>query len=133
MNLVADECVDHPIIAALRSAGHVGVAIAELSSGISDEEVLSALAQQDDALLTTQDTDFGELVFRLRQATSGVLLVRLVGATAGRKAELVTMAIEQHGSELAGSFSVLDSAQLRIRRYSPPTSGVVGILYTQLC
>jgi hypothetical protein len=46
MNWVADECVDHPIIAALRSAGHVGVAIAELSSGISDEEVLSALAQQ---------------------------------------------------------------------------------------
>ena len=115
MNLVADECVDHPIVAALRSAGHVVVAIAELRSGISDEEVLS-LAQQDDALLITQDTDFGELVFRLRQATSGVLLVRLAGATAARKAELVTMAIEQHGSELAGSFSVLDSAQLRIRR-----------------
>lgn len=115
MRLVADECVDHPIVEALRRAGHDVHAVAEFDAGLSDEEVLS-LAHRDDALLLTQDTDFGELVYRLGQASSGVLLLRLAGLSAGQKAALVVQAIQQHGCELARAFAVLDSTQLRIRR-----------------
>ena len=114
MNLVADECVDRPIVEALRGAGHEVLSVAELSAGIPDDEVL-ALAATERALLLTQDTDFGELVFRLGQASSGVLLIRLAGLAAAEKAALVLAALEHHGSELPGAFGVLDATQLRIR------------------
>ena len=40
MNIVADESVDAPIVAALRQAGHDVSYIAELSPGVSDDVVL---------------------------------------------------------------------------------------------
>ena len=40
MNLLADESVDQPIVQRLRQEGHGVVYVAELSPGITDEEVL---------------------------------------------------------------------------------------------
>jgi hypothetical protein len=40
MKLVADESVDGPIVARLRADGHDVVYIAELSPGMSDDDVL---------------------------------------------------------------------------------------------
>src|SRR5207247_1519532 len=50
----------------------------------------------------TADKDFGELVFRQRQASTGVLLVRLWGLTPATKASVVSDAIQEHGRELPG-------------------------------
>ena len=55
----------------------------------------------------TVDKDFGELVFRRRQASSGVLLVRLPGLAPALKASLVSKAIQEHGHELPEAFAVL--------------------------
>lgn len=81
MKLVADEGVDSAIVDRLRRDGHQVVYIAEFEPGLDDEHVL-ALATEDEALLITPDKDSGELVFRLRRVTSGVVLVRLVGLPA---------------------------------------------------
>lgn len=63
MNLVADEGVDGHIIARLRQDGHDVLYIAEIEPSISDDIVLSH-ANAQEALLLTEDKDFGELVFR---------------------------------------------------------------------
>jgi predicted nuclease of predicted toxin-antitoxin system len=52
--------------------------VAEMDPGISDEKVLAA-ANDINALLLTTDKDFGELVYRLRRISAGVLLIRLGG------------------------------------------------------
>jgi predicted nuclease of predicted toxin-antitoxin system len=65
--------------------------------------------------LITADKDFGELVFRQQQAAHGIILIRLTGLTAQRKAELVAIAVTQHGIDLPGSFTVVSAGAVRIR------------------
>jgi hypothetical protein len=68
------------------------------------------------SVLITADKDFGELVFRQRQATAGVFLVRLSGLTPAIKATRVSAALREHAVELPGAFAVLSRSSLRIRR-----------------
>jgi len=75
-----------------------------------------ALAAGTGAVLLTQDKDSGELVHRQRQASAGVLLIRLAGESPDGKARLVVRAIVDHGSEFSAAFAVLEPARLRIRR-----------------
>jgi predicted nuclease of predicted toxin-antitoxin system len=61
LNFVADESVDHPIVLELRKVGHRVLAIAEVAAQSRDADVLR-LAKELDAVLLTNDKDFGELV-----------------------------------------------------------------------
>ena len=115
MKLIADEGVDRPIVLALRSASFDVEYYAEMAPSTADEVIL-AHANNDQVLLLTTDKDFGELVFRNRLTTAGVLLVRLTGLSAERKAQIVTDAIREHGVEMLGSFAVIAPGLLRIRR-----------------
>lgn len=64
---LADESVDFRIIKSLRGKYDVQ-AVIEIHAGITDEEVLQ-LANHMEALLLTEDKDFGELTFRLKSLT----------------------------------------------------------------
>lgn len=114
MNFLIDENVDGPIVKQLREDGHRVLYIAEMDPGISDEAVF-ALANEQNALLITADKDFGELVFRLHQITTGVLLIRLSGLQPLTKATIVSQAIGEHGAKFVGTFAVLSPGTLRIR------------------
>ena len=114
MNWVADEHVSREIISRLRSIGHHVVAIAESASSATDPVVLS-LANVNEAILLTEDKDFGELVFRLGKASHGVVLLRLGVLSEQSKAELLTEAVEMHGSEMSCEFTVIEPYQCRIR------------------
>jgi predicted nuclease of predicted toxin-antitoxin system len=115
VTLVADEGVDRQIVERLRLDGHFVAYIAEMSPGINDELVLAESATSS-SLLITSDKDFGELVFRQRQVSNGVLLIRLWGLTSAMKAEAVSEAIRAHGQRLMGAFAVLTPGTIRIRR-----------------
>ncbi len=114
MKFLADENIDRQIVLHLRSKGHNVQYIAETDAGISDDDVLDK-ANVIGALLLTGDKDFGELVFRLRRITGGVVLIRLAGLLPGRKAEIVEAAINKHGSELLHAFCVITKGSIRIR------------------
>lgn len=118
MRLVADESVEGPTIAALRKVGHKVLSIAETSPGIEDKKVLAA-ARREKAVLLTADKDFGELVFRNREKSFGVLLLRLEDEGLTEKAEIVVQAIGQYGKSLRDFFSVLSGNSLRMRRLGP--------------
>ncbi|NES74002.1 MAG: hypothetical protein F6K24_56870 [Okeania sp. SIO2D1] len=117
MNFVADENIDEPIVLRLRQDGHVVWFIAEMEPGISDETVLY-IANEQNAPLITGDKDFGELVFRLKSVTSGVILIRLPEFSAQQKAEIVSQVIEQHADELLEAFTVISQNSVRIRKIS---------------
>jgi predicted nuclease of predicted toxin-antitoxin system len=116
--LLADEGIDRQIVERLRHDGHEVAYVAELSPGIMDEVVLS-LSRASHSVLITADKDFGELVFRQRQASTGVLLIRLSGVSALQKALIVSVAIREHGPELSSAFAVLSAGNIRIRRTLP--------------
>lgn len=115
MIFLADENVDRQIVERLRLDGHEVVYIAEMSPGIMDETVL-AESRNSASVLITADKDFGELVFRNRQLSAGVLLIRLLGLSPAVKADLVSNAIREHARELPGAFAVLTPGSIRVRR-----------------
>jgi predicted nuclease of predicted toxin-antitoxin system len=114
LKFVADESVDFQIVSRLRSDGHEVFYIAETLSGASDSSVL-AQANRQRAVLLTSDKDFGDLVFRQRLISSGILLLRIAGLSQEVKAAIVAEAISKHGSAMSGQFTVLTSTTLRIR------------------
>ncbi|HEU0143519.1 MAG TPA: DUF5615 family PIN-like protein [Nitrososphaera sp.] len=115
MNLLADEGVERQIVERLRQDGHTVLYIAEMEPGIPDDVVLER-ANEITALLMAADKDFGELVFREgRLSSGGVILLRLAGLSAERKAEMVSKVFEERGSEFACAFSVISLGRVRIR------------------
>ena len=118
MKFLCDESVDGPIVDRLRLDGQDIWYVAEMDPGLSDDAVL-AIANREGAVLITADKDFGELVFRLRRPTAGVVLYRLTGLPATRKATIVASAIACHSAELAQAFTVITAEGLRIRHAFP--------------
>ena len=115
MNLLADESVDRPIVERLRQDGHDVLYVAEMEPSIGDDVVLQR-ANENLALLLTGDKDFGELVFKeKRLAAGGVVLIRLAGLSAERKAEIVARAFQERGAEFPQSFSVIEPGRVRVR------------------
>jgi predicted nuclease of predicted toxin-antitoxin system len=118
VNFVADESVDQQIVERLRREGHEVWYIVETGPGASDADVLE-LAIRKGAILLTADKDFGEMVFRQRQVTEGVIFIRLAGQSQKRKAEIVASAVKRHGEELFRAFSVIIPGGIRIRKPIP--------------
>ena len=118
MHLLADEGVDKAVVDRLRQDGHTVVYIAELAPGIDDHAVLRQANQRSDVLITA-DKDFGELVSRMGQIQVGVVLLRLEGLSAERKASTVSSVFSDRGHELPSAFSVISPGMVRIR----PTEG----------
>lgn len=115
MKFLADENIDYQIVAHLRQEGHSVLYVAELNPGISDTEVLG-LANKENAILITSDSDFGELVFRQKRLTSGVIYIRLGNFSSEQKASIIVSAINEHGKEFVNSFVVISSNSIRIRK-----------------
>ena len=115
MNLLCDEGVDCQIVEQLRHDGHHVLYVAEMTRGIGDDEVLRT-ANEHDALVVTEDKDFGELVFRQRLVHQGVVLVRLMGLSSELKARLVAATIRQHETEMTERFTVISPGSVRIRQ-----------------
>jgi len=113
MNFVADESLDAPIIAALRIEGHDVYAIHELHPQIDDEAVLKIATEQNRILLTS-DKDFGELVYRLKFLSAGIVLLRIPELSNSEKASLVLLLIQTHGAKLNASFCVVKFDKVRI-------------------
>ena len=77
MRFLADENVPRAAVDALRAAGHDLAWIRTDAPGARDEEVLER-SRSEARVLLTQDKDFGELVLRRgRDASQGVILLRL--------------------------------------------------------
>ena len=118
MNLLADEGVERQIVERLRRNGHTVLYIAEMEPGVPDGIVLDR-ANKITALLLAADKDFGELVFRERRLSSGgVVLIRLAGLSAERKAQIVSKILGERGGEFAHAFSVISPGRVRIRPQS---------------
>jgi predicted nuclease of predicted toxin-antitoxin system len=115
MNLLADESVDRQIVNRLRLDGHTIWYVTEMEPGIPDEGVLD-LANREGAVLLTADKDFGELVFRQRRLTLGVVLIRLAGLSPDHKAEVVASVIAQRAGQLRHAFAVITPGIVRLRR-----------------
>ena len=113
MNFLADESCAGPVIRALRNSGHDVVAISEVASGATDEEVLER-ALNEKRILLTEDRDFGELVFARGRSSAGVILVRFQSHARRAKPATVVEAVAKLGSRLRDAFTVVEPGRVRI-------------------
>lgn len=114
MNFLADEGIDGSIVKGLRELGHDVFFVVEQIRSLEDETLLE-MAKKENRILITRDKDFGELVYRLHKAHSGVILIRLEGYETIERGELVCRLVKKHESLLQNSFSVIQKGVIRIR------------------
>jgi len=99
--------------AALAELGHDVLSVRDWNPRATDRSVL-ALAYEDRRILITEDKDFGELVFLLRQPHP--CIVRLVEMQVAEKASAMQELITQHGDAMVdGAMIVVSRDRVRIR------------------
>jgi predicted nuclease of predicted toxin-antitoxin system len=99
----------------LREAGYDVAAVREIDPRAGDREILK-LAVEDSRIVLTMDKDFGELVYRLGKAHTGVLVLRMEDADGDEKTNIVKDILLQHADKLEGNFCVYKDGTLRISR-----------------
>src|SRR5260370_17479166 len=112
MRFLADECRDFAAVRALREHGHDVLAVSEFRDCSVDKNVLE-LALAENRVLLTEDKDFGWLVFAGRMDSPGVILIRFPAGARGMLAEAVLKLVNEHASQLAGAFVVLQPGVAR--------------------
>jgi len=90
------------------------LAVRDLDPKMLDTGIL-ALAVEQQRLLITMDTDFGELVYHSGQLHAGVVLLRLEDARSDEKVAIIHQIFSQPAAELPRHFSVYRKGRLRIR------------------
>lgn len=114
MNFLADECCDTALVQALRQDGHDVVYVLESLRG-ADDDVILARAFAENRLLLTEDKDFGELVYRLRKPTRGIILLRFGVAEYTLKIARLRELLQNSAERLPNAFVVLEANKTRIR------------------
>jgi predicted nuclease of predicted toxin-antitoxin system len=114
LKFLADECCDTGLVASLREDGHDVLYVVERKSGVSDDEVLLD-AYKEGRILLTEDKDFGELVYRLKKPSRGIILIRIDVEERHMKWAQLKKLIENYKERLPGHFVVIDTQKFRFR------------------
>ncbi len=111
---VADESVDFRLIKSLRESGFEVIAIIKDNPGLSDDEVL-AFTYNKQAILITEDKDFGELTFRLRKPAFGIILLRFGKSPIDEKIPKLLSVLQKFGGKFTGMFTVIMNDKFRMK------------------
>ncbi len=114
MRLLIDENIGQAVVDVLRQLGHDVRSIIEDHPGASDTEVLE-LARDDNRILVTSDTDFGELIYLRKQTHKGVILLRLVDEANENKIRVLRALFSSYAKRLKEHFVVVTESRVRIR------------------
>jgi predicted nuclease of predicted toxin-antitoxin system len=118
VRFLADENIASLAISALRSSGVDVLAVADVSPGAPDVDVLG-LANREGRVLVTFDKDFAELAYRRELAVSAGAVLLRVRSRSPR--EMATVLVDLLTSDLQwnGHFSVVADERVRMIPLSP--------------
>ena len=106
MRFLVDECTGPAVARWLRGRSHDVFSVYEESRGMADESILDK-ARSENWILITNDKDFGEKVYRVKQPHHGVIFLRLQDERAGSKIEALEKLLDRYEDQLADAFVVL--------------------------
>ncbi len=113
--ILFDENIEEYWIQLCKKSGIDFISIRENAFGISDEEVI-LLALQNNALLVTEDKDFGNLVFSHGYIGVSVLLIRYDKPTYSQIEKVFLEIITNYSHLDSHKFMVLTGKKLRVRK-----------------
>ncbi|MCA9906700.1 MAG: DUF5615 family PIN-like protein [Anaerolineae bacterium] len=111
---LVDEGVDAIVVRTLRSLDIDTLFVAEISPGITDEEVLH-WANSEQRVLVVEDRDFSELVFRDAKECYGLVYIRIRNEYRADKANQMRVLVKDHLNELVGYHAVVMRHRIRFR------------------
>lgn len=112
LKFLADVNIENGIISGLRSDGHDVNWMLEKNKYLTDEEILN-VAREEKRIMITNDKDFGEIVYRLKLISNGIILFRVKDQNENVKLELIRKAIDYKGENLSQYFVVLTEIKIR--------------------
>jgi predicted nuclease of predicted toxin-antitoxin system len=115
MRWMVDECVHGYIVQKLKTSGHDVVLVTDIFPSSDDEPILS-LARDEHRILLTQDSDFGEMIFRGRfSGAAGIVFLRLRMHPVDLVWQRLKMVIDELGEKLVGHYVVISAGRVRSR------------------
>lgn len=110
MRFLIDESLGSRFAKLLSREGYNVLFVGDIMRGTSDENVLS-FAEKENLVLIAEDKDFGELVFRQKKPTRGVILLRASTINPEKLFEMANDVLDK----AEGKFIVVKEGQIRIR------------------
>jgi predicted nuclease of predicted toxin-antitoxin system len=117
VRFLIDECLPPSMAALLRTAGHDCAHVYELGLGGRPDEQIMALADRENRILISADTDFGELLANAPVLAPSVILIRRADKRAASLAAVILANLGQVADDLAaGALVVISDTRIRTRR-----------------
>lgn len=110
MRFLVDESLGKRFSDTLNRHGYASLFVGDLMRSAPDEEILAS-AENKNIIVITDDKDFGELVFRLKKSTRGVVLFRTHTTDPEKLFELAKSVLDK----AEGKFIVVKEGQIRVR------------------
>jgi predicted nuclease of predicted toxin-antitoxin system len=102
-----------PVVARwLRGQQHEVFSVYDEARGMHDDDIIKKAANED-WVLTTNDKDFGEEVYRRRRPHRGVVLLRLANERANNKIAVFQRLLGSHADRLHDQFVVVTETRVR--------------------
>ncbi len=117
MRFLVDECLPARTAALLRPAGHDCAHVYELGLGGQPDEQVMALAERENRILVSADTDFGQLLATAPVLAPSVILLRRTDKRPEALAAVIIANLGQVADDLtAGALVVISDTRIRVRR-----------------
>ena len=113
MTLLADENLHHKFIIGLQNSGFNVRSVAHEIRGASDLKVVK-FALQENAVVITEDKDFGELVFSHKIAHVSIIFLRYSKPELDLTQKLLLQAVEQIPTKQGRFFITISRGKIRI-------------------
>ena len=113
--ILADENIDHSIIAAIRNVGFVVNSVYESERGIQDEAVI-VRSRTPPQLILTEDKDFGTWVFSHNVRDISVILLRYEFLETEMIKSMLCQLLLKSSKELIGCFTTVTTKKIRTKR-----------------
>lgn len=116
IKFLVDESVEYGIVKFLRSEGYDVFSITEENPSIDDLEVLQKAYLQK-RILITNDKGFSALIFKRKQKSHGVVLIRMPFNTTAEKISMLNQVINSKTQELINLFATITHTKTRFKKF----------------
>lgn len=113
MRFLVDECTGSKVAKWLRNANYEVFSVFNQARGMTDDEILTK-AFVENWILITNDSDFGEMIFRERRTHHGIIFLRLDDERAANKIQVLEKLLENYAEKLPEQFVTVTETKVRI-------------------
>ena len=114
LRFLADVNIEKDLVIFLKKQGYDVLWTPDYNCRLKDYELLE-LANKEDRILITNDTDFGEIVFLQRKLSSGIILIRVKGQDVRKKLRSLKKLLKLYSARIKHNFIVVSDKRIRIR------------------